>query len=77
MVNFPAVFLPVHAWTITAAPGGRGFVVIPARPEAERACAWCYGRPMPGQETCSRVSCITTWDAVVSLDTMSWRGETR
>ena len=45
--------------------------------EASWACHWCYGRPMEGQETCSRTACITTWHAVKSLDTMTWRGEDR
>lgn len=45
--------------------------------DAEPACRWCYGRPMPGHATCSRTRCISDWHAVTSLDTMTWRGEER
>jgi hypothetical protein len=44
---------------------------------AERACYWCFGRPMDGQATCSRAACITNFYAVRSLDTTTWRGEPR
>lgn len=47
------------------------------RPIGCKACRWCFGRPMDGQATCSRSRCITDWDAVRSLDTMTWRGEDR
>lgn len=45
--------------------------------DAAWACRWCYGRPMDGHETCSRVQCISHWHAVKSLDTLTWRGEER
>ena len=45
--------------------------------DRSRACRWCYGVPLEGLETCSRVQCITAWDAVRSLDTITWRGEER
>lgn len=44
---------------------------------ASWVCRWCYGTSMEGQETCSRAVCITMWNAVRSLDTMTWRGEDR
>lgn len=43
--------------------------------DAALVCRWCYGAPMAGQDTCSRSQCITAWDAVRALDTMTWRGE--
>lgn len=43
--------------------------------DAALVCRWCFGAPMAGQDTCSRTQCITAWDAVRALDTMSWRGE--
>jgi hypothetical protein len=62
-----------------APPAG---AVLPGSVQGERGignhvCRWCYGPPMAGQPTCSRVQCITAWDSVRSLDTMTWRGEDR
>lgn len=62
-----------------APPAG---AVLPGSVQGQRGignhvCRWCYGSPMAGQETCSRVQCITAWDAVQSLDTLTWRGEDR
>ena len=56
---------PVMPAAVTHHDRERQFaVVIPELVPFEHACAWCYGRPMAGQETCSRVDCITNWNAV-------------
>jgi hypothetical protein len=62
----------VHALPFASVlPGGLHAVPRDAHP----ACRWCYGIPAQGQQTCHRPACITTWAAVQSLDTMTWRGE--
>lgn len=54
-------------------PGGLHHVPRDMAP----VCRWCFGRPLEGQETCSRTRCISDWAAVRSLDTITWRGEDR
>ncbi len=57
--------------------GSRYVAAIPNGPDAMPVCRWCFGRPMPGFDMCSRVQCITNVQAVDSLDTITWRGEDR
>jgi len=45
--------------------------VVGVRREQEVACRWCYGRPMPGMDVCSRTACITAVADVVSLDVLT------
>ncbi len=56
---------------------GRYVTMIPDAPDASYVCRWCYGRPMPGYDMCSRVQCISAVQAIQSLDTITWRGEDR
>lgn len=50
-------------------------------PDAEPACRWCYGRPMPGMDVCSRVPCIlnVAWldslPLVTAHDALGWHGD--
>lgn len=77
--RFPIITLQIPA-TVVYRDGNRNervVAVVPAAPVADWACRWCYGRPMPGYEVCSRVDCITHWQAVLSLDSIVWRGEDR
>jgi hypothetical protein len=45
--------------------------VVGAPRDLEVACRWCYGRPMPDMDVCSRVSCITAVSYVASLDVLT------
>jgi hypothetical protein len=45
--------------------------VVGVRGEQEVACRWCYGRPMPDMDVCSRVACITALSYVASLDVLT------
>jgi hypothetical protein len=70
--RYPCIMLELPAG-VAYWDAERGFgVVIPDRLEWDHVCAWCYGRPMPGMETCSRTSCITNWNAVQVMH-MGWR----
>lgn len=57
-------------------PGG----VVGVPMFCERACRWCYGRPMEGMTVCSRSGCIMNVASIESLDTLTaddadWRGD--
>lgn len=73
--RFPIITLQVPA--IVYQDGQRVVAVVPNRADAEYVCRWCFGRPMPGFDVCSRIACITNVQAVDSLDTITWRGEPR
>lgn len=45
-------------------PGG----IVGAPIFYEPACRWCYGRPLPGFDVCSRVACINNVATIASLD---------
>jgi hypothetical protein len=62
----------VHALPFASVLPG-GLHAVPRN--AQLVCRWCYGIPVQGKITCHRTACITTWAAVQSLDTMTWRGE--
>jgi hypothetical protein len=73
--RFPIITLQVPA-TVTYQDGTRRVVVVvPNRADACWVCRWCFGRPMPGYDMCSRIPCIQAIQAVDSLDTITWRGE--
>lgn len=71
--RFPCITLPTRADLVYQ--DGRFVMVIPVKPDAHYVCRWCFGRPMPGCDVCSRVQCISAVQAVDALDTMTWRGE--
>jgi hypothetical protein len=73
--RWPCVVL--QASLVVVAQEDKVVAVIPARPDAEYVCRWCFGRPMLGYDVCSKVTCITHVQAVDSLDTITWRGEDR
>jgi hypothetical protein len=74
--RFPIITLQIPC-EIVYQDGQRVVAVIPSRADAEYVCRWCFGRPMPGFDVCSRVQCISAVQAVDSLNTISWRGEDR
>ena len=54
--------------------------VVGVHRDVEVACRWCYGRPMPEMDVCSRVECITAVAAVESLngatgEDANWEGD--
>jgi hypothetical protein len=62
--------------TVTDQYGQVGSLAVPDAVDAVRVCRWCYAAPAYGTyETCLQVACITHWQAVRSLDTITWRGE--
>lgn len=74
--RFPIITLQIPS-TITYGDGERVVAVVPNRADAEYVCRWCFGRPLPGFDVCSRVMCISAVQAVDSLNTITWRGEDR
>jgi hypothetical protein len=73
--RFPIITLQFPAEITTIE--GRAWAVVPNRADAEYVCRWCFGRPMPGYDVCSRVQCISAVQAVDSLNVITWRGEDR
>jgi hypothetical protein len=49
--------------------------------ERETVCRWCFGRPIPTLDTCSRTTCITnvSWlhriQVAVASDAEGWHGD--
>jgi len=64
--RFPIITLQIPC-EIVSGFDERVVAVVPERADASWACRWCYGRPMPGYDVCSRIVCIQAVESVNKL----------